>query len=459
MASIVTNKKNKTRRIDYFAANGERKTLYLGKVSKSRAETIRSHVEEIVKSQVMRTTAPLEVLNWLAGLGDVFYAKLVNQGLAPARNVAVEEPKAKEPQVELGAFLDSYFAKRGRGKKESTVVVYGHTRRCLLQYFGADKPIVDVTVADAQDWRDWLKAFEFPRVHGRKGGKLSSNTVRRRCGIARQFFKWAVDSRLIVDNPFKELSDVTVKSNKARVHFVPREDADKILDACPDAEWRLIFALSRFGGLRCPSEHLALTWQDVDWLNGRVTVRSPKTAHHEGKESRVIPLFDEIRAELEDCLVLAGEQGIDPEEPIIRRYRCANSNLRTQFSRIIKRAGLKPWPKLFQNLRSTRQTELAETLPIHVVCQWLGNSRAVATEHYLQVTDEHFAAALQPALKCGEQGKNAQHNAQQTAATTGEREWAAKDSHPRKRPETLNSPKNAKLRVGGTRLELVASTV
>ena len=50
-------------------------------------------------------------------------------------------------------------------------------------------------------------------------------------------------------------------------------------------------------------------------------------------------------------------------------------------------------PKLWQNLRATRQTELAETFPIHVVCDWIGNSRAVAQEHYLQVTDEHFEAA------------------------------------------------------------------
>ena len=55
-------------------------------------------------------------------------------------------------------------------------------------------------------------------------------------------------------------------------------------------------------------------------------------------------------------------------EPIITRYRSAAQNLRTTFEKIIRRAGLEPWPKLFQNLRSTRETELAETFPIHVVC-------------------------------------------------------------------------------------------
>ena len=61
-------------------------------------------------------------------------------------------------------------------------------------------------------------------------------------------------------------------------------------------------------------------------------------------------------------------------EFVITRYRDSNANLRTQLQRIIKRAGLKPWPKLFHNLRATRQTELSEEFPAHVVCSWLGNT-------------------------------------------------------------------------------------
>jgi len=77
------------------------------------------------------------------------------------------------------------------------------------------------------------------------------------------------------------------------------------------------------------------------------------------------------------------------------RYRRAGMNLRTNFQRIIAKAGLEPWPKLFQNLRATRQTELCEHWPEHVVCAWIGNSQQVARKHYLQVTDEHFERAAQ----------------------------------------------------------------
>jgi hypothetical protein len=58
--------------------------------------------------------------------------------------------------------------------------------------------------------------------------------------------------------------------------------------------------------------------------------------------------------------------------------------------------GLEPWPKLFHNLRATRQTELQERFPSHVVCKWIGNSSMIAAKHYLQVTEEHFRAATAP---------------------------------------------------------------
>ena len=63
----------------------------------------------------------------------------------------------------------------------------------------------------------------------------------------------------------------------------------------------------------------------------------------------------------------------------------------------------------FQNLRSTRETELAERCPEHVICAWIGNSRVVARKHYLQVTEEHFEQAAMAGAQA------AQNPAQQPA--------------------------------------------
>ena len=90
-------------------------------------------------------------------------------------------------------------------------------------------------------------------------------------------------------------------------------------------------------------------------------------------------------------------------------------NLRSTFLKIIKRAGLKAWPKLFQNLRSTRETELAETFPLQAVTAWIGNSQLVAAKHYLQLRDEHFdrtsSEVTHPTTKTPGEGHSQGHNA------------------------------------------------
>jgi integrase len=147
----------------------------------------------------------------------------------------------------------------------------------------------------------------------------------------------------------------------------------------------LIIGLARYGSLRCRSEVLSLQWQDVDCVHARIRVRSPKTEHHPGKASRLIPLFPELLPILAEAFEAAPKGA---EYVVSGNYREAcqgpagwrNVNLRTQFERILGRAGIDPWPRPFHNLRSSRQTELAELFPSHVVCAWLGNSEEIARD-------------------------------------------------------------------------------
>ena len=103
----------------------------------------------------------------------------------------------------------------------------------------------------------------------------------------------------------------------------------------------------------------------------------------------MIPLFPELRPLLEKAF----DQAQDGTLHVITKYRQRNANLRTQFERILKRTGAQPWERLFQNLRASRETELANEFPLHVVTAWLGNTERVASKHYLQVTDAHYELA------------------------------------------------------------------
>src|SRR4029078_9439228 len=138
------------------------------------------------------------------------------------------------------------------------------------------------------DWRRWLMKPKNEEDPTQGGQGLGENTTRRRCGVAKQFFRAAMRRRPIAENPFGDMKGLSVLANRSRDYFVSRDEAHKVLDACPDAQWKLLFALSRYEALGCPSEHLALRWGDVDWKHNRMTVRSPKTEHHEGKEERIV---------------------------------------------------------------------------------------------------------------------------------------------------------------------------
>ncbi len=70
-----------------------------------------------------------------------------------------------------------------------------------------------------------------------------------------------------------------------------------------------------------------------------------------------------------------------------------NSNLRTEMTRILRRAGVSRWQRLLHSMRASRQTELQRAFPLHVVCYWLGNSPRIAQQSYLLVTEDDFAKA------------------------------------------------------------------
>ena len=387
MASIVEDP-NGRKRILFVGADGKRRPIRLGKATAKQAEAFKMKVEQLVSAKILGHPPDDETSRWAAALDDRMRERLERAGLLRKRET--------KQSVTLGILMDEFFA--AITVKAGTETTYRQTRRSLLDHFGEAKLVRDISPLDADKWRQAMKA---------EG--LAEATISKRVKTARQVFRKAIRWKMLEENP---LDDVKAGSqaNKARMHFISRPDAQKVMDACPDAQWRLLFALSRYGGLRCPSEHLALTWADVDWGGegrpGKVRVTSPKTEGHEGGEFRFIPLFPELRP----ILLEVFEQAEPGAVHVITRYRDRNQNLRTQLQRIIKRAGVKPWPKLFHNLRSTRQTELAEHHPIHVVCAWLGNSRAVAQSHYLQVTEAHFeeAAAESP-------GRGAAKAAQQPA--------------------------------------------
>lgn len=350
-----------------FMAGRDRRTIHLGTLPHKTAEQTRLRIEALLACAQVNAPADPVTAAWLAGLGDDMVQRLVRAGL-----LADREREA------LGPMLDRYIDQRQELKPGSLVNLKA-TARLLTDYF---RPGCELRSIDAQQADEWVASL---RSH------YSPASVSRHIKRARQFFRVAVRWQLIADNPFVGIV-APDQVNAARSRFVPAELVRHLI-ANTRPSFGLVLALARFGGLRVPSE-LGLRWNDIDWRSGRVTVPSPKTG------DRTMPLFPELREHLEPAR---------RDNGVICAGMTLDKNMRTRLLRLIERCGFSAWPRLFHNMRASRQTELASAFPLRAVCEWLGNSPAVAAKHYLQVQDDDFTRATQETTAKGALQSALQH--------------------------------------------------
>jgi len=173
---------------------------------------------------------------------------------------------------------------------------------------------------------------------------------------------------------------------------VTMAEYQKLLEACPCQEWRVIITLARIGGLR-PCEIMALRWSDIGIGENkdRFHVFSPKLNPHEHLRDREVPLFPQV---LEELNKLRSVPGNEDQEYIINYYsRQTTVNLVTSFAVIAKRAGLGKIVRPFDNMRASRATEVEREYGAKAESVWLGHSQKVAWKAYLMVTEEVYTAA------------------------------------------------------------------
>lgn len=146
-----------------------------------------------------------------------------------------------------------------------------------------------------------------------------------------------------------------------------------------------------------PGGRLALTWAGIDGGRdrGRLLVRPDRTEHTKGGGLRWVPVFPDLRPRPE-ALSEAAEPGAAHDT--VRRGRPAR-NLRPPFLTTVVRAGLLPWPRPVQNLRSRRAAGPAARFPTKAVAARMGNSVRVAPESSLQIRPEDLENAEKPAPK------------------------------------------------------------
>ena len=383
MASLTWDgaKGGKTARIQ-FVIGDRRSAVRLGRVPVKVATTWVFRIEQLVANLVGGVAHDADLAAWLRDLPEDAHRKLSHVGL-------VAERQALEA-LTLGALTTRFV--EAAVVKPITAKIYTQTIRSMHDYFGADVPLASLTAEQADGWRRWLSEPHSIVVSNRgtrKVKRLAVATQSKRLEVGRQILAKAARWGLIDRNPLEGIRG-RGKVNTARQFYVTDDMIEAVLTACPDAGWRAVFALGRWAGLRIPSEVVGLTWDAVDWKQGSIRVRSPKTEHHAGGESRLVPIVGRLERVLGECFDSAPEGST----LIVPQFQNMRANLRTHSRRIIERAGLKVWPKPFQNMRSSRETDWLSRHPVASVARWMGHSPVVSMRHYAQALPEHFHAAV-----------------------------------------------------------------
>ena len=363
MASLT-----KDRRL-LFNVDGKRKSLSLGAISSGQAQVIKSHIESIISSRECCVPLNGVAQAWVQGVSGILSDRLARCGLIDVKD-----------RTTIGELFASFVDPTS---KPGTLNAW----RTLEADFGT---MVGVDIL--------IREFSEPEAIGFRSGLLSRGlsgvTVQKRLQMGRQLFGHAMKQGWVESNPF---DGVTCKCGnpRERQQYISAETTNKLLEASPDWCWRTIIAMSRFGGLRCPSEVLSARLVDIDWDKGSMVVIAPKTS-----DTRTIPMFKRLRPHLEEAWEKAaiGQVNVIPEGRYLPSAQgpagWSGCNLRSTLRRIVVRAGLTPWPRLFHNLRASCESDLARDYSISTACRWIGNTANVAVKHYIQVTDQDFEKAV-----------------------------------------------------------------
>ncbi|MDO5579745.1 MAG: tyrosine-type recombinase/integrase [Planctomycetia bacterium] len=354
-----------------FAINKIRKSIRIpGKYGRRITEEVKEIIEDITCLLDNGREISEKIRVRIDNLPDEIQEKLAKVGL-------IEEKE----RYTLGKLWESFLRNIEKKYVRRTYLNYDQSEKKFFEYFPRDLLATDLKKEQAQKWKDSLESSK----------KYSPATIAGFMKNTKAVFNWGVKEGIFTQSPFRYVVKGSFE-NKKREHFVSMDDYYKVLDACPDQDWRTLISLCRIGGLRNPSETLLLKWEDVNWDTQKILVHSPKT-EKKGKGTRVIPMFPELRAELEK----QWDQAVEGGSPfVIVKHRDTEANMRTQFRRIIFRAGFEPWERCFHNLRGSRANELFSAYSAQTAADWMGHTTETALKHYLHTMDDDFERAVRP---------------------------------------------------------------
>lgn len=380
----------------FYTLDKVRRSIWLSGFSGRQCKNFVRHIEELLRAAKANDMPEADTAAWLDDLAGPLREKLVAFGLASASTRKQLSPEERTVGAWTQNYIDGMLQKKPRTHNN-----YQQARDWLLTHI---KESVDISAVTAQELKRWQASMK---------GQLSISTRNKHVQRVRSMFLAAFNDRVIRENPAAVLKQESLpdgrKIDRSRHFFVGPELTGQVLRGLPDARWKLIFCLLRFQGLR-RHEVFRLRWEHVDWAASLLQIHSDKTGQRE------CPIFPETREALRNAIT----ETPDPSSRVVPWIGTEDSLTSLLRKQVVAITG-SCWPKVCNQLRSTRRTELDELFPSQCVNEWLGHGEKVAEKHYQQVTLDHWQKAVSLEPICSTLGSTAggsttQHAVEQTPA-------------------------------------------
>jgi len=300
------------------------------------------------------------------------------------------DPDEAKP-ITLKEFTPMYLSLRG-DVTTGTLIEHRRALAFLAEYLGSQRLLGKITPLNARKFINWYRQREY---HGRTPAVATVNKLIREC---RRIFREAIECSLIRSNPFDGIRQEKV--GEAGWQYVSVTHFRAMIAAAPSLRWRGMITMAYCCGLRL-GEILHLTWADLDFDEQMVrVVRKPAAGTTEAwtpkdKDMRSVPLPSEAVNVLTKLQLEAGIGHVyvfvNSKGPAAG-HRVKRQNITRDYG-IIRLRACVPKSK-FHDLRKSYCTNLASSVPLHVVQELAGHSDIRTTQkHYLQVRPEHVEAA------------------------------------------------------------------
>lgn len=377
----------------FFRHNGRRHTIRLGSISKADRLEFQQKVQRLVDTASAGLLPDAAQRQWLQTLAPDIHKKLAKSGLIPNRPV--------NTVGELLAWHRQWL--KDRKRDEATLRHHDRVATHAIKHLGAGLPITSVTDRDAATLESWML------LHGHKnGGPLAVATVSREMARLKSIFAAAVGEGWLAVNPFRHVQRPG-EVNTDRDEYVPWNVVKRLIEASPTAEFRLLLAMVRLTGLRCPSEIQDLRWSAVLWDLRIINVVKHKT------KARDVPIFAELAPYLSEWWE-ASPEGEAMFPSMQGRTGTAIRNRLESVCRIAKIPMLnKPWV----NMRASAERDMFRAMPLDQAAAILGHSPETALRHYNRVAKELRAIAEGRALHFPDLSWGVKQNAKRRRSSQG----------------------------------------